>query len=247
MQQNDVFDSKGLQNTEVYDILNIVKGMVINMIVIKDGKQFGVKLRKARADKGLKIHEMAKEFGVNKSSISRWESGDTTRFKDETISKICVHYGLDINYLLGSEDTGMVKVEDFIKYVPEKKIPLIGVIAAGQPLYAEENIEGYISYDGNDGAEYFALRVKGDSMNAARIEEGDILIIRRQSYVENGEIAAVMVNGDNATVKKFHQNNSTVVLMPMSRNPVHQPQVYDLNETKVEVLGKVVENKINFN
>ena len=123
----------------------------------------------------------------------------------------------------------------------------MGVIAAGQPLYAEENIEGYTYYEGVMGEEYFALKVKGDSMNAARIEEGDILIIRRQSYVENGEIAAVMVNGDNATVKKFHQEGGTVILMPMSRNPIHQPQVYDLKETKIEVLGKVIENKMIFN
>lgn len=216
-------------------------------MVIKDGKQFGAKLRKAREDRKLKIHQIAEKLGVNKSSISRWESGETTRFKDETIARICTVYGLDINYLIGSEDNGLVGKDEFIKYVPEKKIPLIGVIAAGQPLYAEENIEGYIYYDGNDGDEYFALKVKGDSMNAARIEEGDILIIRRQSYVENGEIAAVMVNGDNATVKKFHRENNTVVLMPMSRNPEHQPQVYDLRETKIQILGKVVENKINFN
>lgn len=215
-------------------------------MVIKDGKQFGAKLRKAREDKKIKIHQIAEKFGVNKSSISRWESGETTRFKEETLSKICTIYGLDINYLIGSEDNGLVGKDELIIYTPEKKIPLIGVIAAGQPLYAEENIEGYIYYDGNDGDEYFALRVKGDSMNAARIEEGDILIIRRQSYIENGEIAAVMVNGDNATVKKFHRENDTVVLIPMSRNPVHQPQVYDLKETRVEILGKVIENKISF-
>jgi len=214
---------------------------------IKDPVQFGAKLRKAREDKKIKIHQIASEFGVNKSSISRWESGEITRFKEETISKICTIYGLDINYLIGSQDNGLIGKEELIRYVPQKRIPIMGVIAAGLPLYAEENIEGYTYYEGTEGDEYFALKVKGDSMNAARIEEGDILIIRRQSYVENGEIAAVMVNGDNATVKKFHQEGSTVVLMPMSRNPVHQPQVYDLRETKIEVLGKVIENKMIFN
>ena len=214
---------------------------------IKDPVQFGAKLRKAREDKKIKIHQIASEFGVNKSSISRWESGEITRFKEETISKICTIYGLDINYLIGSQDNGLIGKEELIRYVPQKRIPSMGVIAAGLPLYAEENIEGYTYYEGTEGDEYFALKVKGDSMNAARIEEGDILIIRRQSYVENGEIAAVMVNGDNATVKKFHQEGSTVVLMPMSRNPVHQPQVYDLRETKIEVLGKVIENKMIFN
>ena len=214
---------------------------------IKDPVQFGAKLMKAREDKKIKIHQIASQFGLNKSSISRWESGEISRFKEETISKICTIYGLDINYLIGSEDTGLVGKEDIIRYVPQKRIPIMGEIAAGLPLYAQENIEGYTYYEGIDGEEYFALKVKGDSMNAARIEEGDILIIRHQSYVDNGEIAAVMVDGDNATVKKFYQENDTVVLMPVSRNPQHQPQVYDLKETKIEVLGKVIENKMIFN
>lgn len=124
------------------------------------------------------------------------------------------------------------------------RIPILGRIAAGLPLYAEQNIEGYTLTDLNGGAEYFALRVSGDSMNAARIEEGDIIIVRRQDEVENGELAVVMVGDEDATVKRFYDTGSTVTLMPQSTNPEHQPQIYDLKKTRIRVLGKVVEIKI---
>ena len=124
------------------------------------------------------------------------------------------------------------------------RIPILGRISAGLPLYAEQHIEGYTLTDLNGGAEYFALRVAGDSMNAARIQDGDILIVRRQDEVENGEVAVVMVGDDDATVKRFYATGSTVTLMPQSTNPDHQPQIYDTTKTSIRVIGKVVEVKI---
>lgn len=124
------------------------------------------------------------------------------------------------------------------------RIPILGRISAGMPLYAEQYIEGYTLTDLNGGAEYFALRVSGDSMNAARIQDGDILIVRRQEEVENGEVAVVMVGDEDATVKRFYATGSTVTLMPQSTNPAHQPQIYDIATTSIRVVGKVVEVKI---
>lgn len=124
------------------------------------------------------------------------------------------------------------------------RIPILGRISAGQPLYAEQHIEGYTLTDLNGGAEYFALRVSGDSMNAARIQDGDVLIVRRQDEVENGEVAVVMVGDEDATVKRFYATGSTVTLMPQSTNPGHQPQIYDVSKTKIQVIGKVVKVEI---
>ena len=124
------------------------------------------------------------------------------------------------------------------------RIPILGRISAGLPLYAEQHIEGYTLTDLNGGAEYFALRVSGDSMNAARIQDGDILIVRRQDEVENGEVAVVMVGDDDATVKRFYATGSTVTLMPQSTNPDHQPQIYDTTKTSIRVIGRVV--KVEF-
>lgn len=119
--------------------------------------------------------------------------------------------------------------------------PLLGTVRAGLPMYAEENIEGYIPIRQTDGAKYFWLNIRGDSMNAAGMNEGDQILVREQPEVENGEIAVVLVNGDEATVKTFRQEGNLVILTPRSSNPVHQPQVYDLKRTPVRILGRVIE------
>lgn len=133
-----------------------------------------------------------------------------------------------------------------ISYAPTQRIPILGRISAGLPLYADEQIEGYTYTDLNHGGEYFALRVHGDSMNAIRIYDGDLLIIRKQDVVEDGEIAVVMVNDDEATVKCWHRRENIVMLEPKSTNPTHQMQIYDAKETPIRVIGKVVQNQIMY-
>lgn len=124
---------------------------------------------------------------------------------------------------------------------PAQVAPLLGTVRAGLPMYAVENIEDYIPIRQTDGAKYFWLNIRGDSMNAAGMNEGDQILVREQPEVENGEIAVVLVNGDEATVKCFRQEGDLVILTPRSSNPAHQPQVYDLKKTPVRVLGRVVE------
>lgn len=105
------------------------------------------------------------------------------------------------------------------------------------------HIEGYTYTERNGGSEYFALRVEGNSMNAMRIFDGDILIVRRQDIVENEEIAVVMVGDDAATVKRFYQSGNSVTLCPQSTDSSLLLQKYALSETRIRVLGKVVKNK----
>ena len=124
-------------------------------------------------------------------------------------------------------------------------VPLVGTVAAGQPMLAVENIEGYFPVPAEymPNAQSFMLKVKGDSMNAAGINEGDYVIVRKQDIVDNGDIAVVLVNGDEATVKRFSRTDNTVVLTPQSMNPAHQVQIYDTKDVPVRVLGKVVESR----
>lgn len=131
-----------------------------------------------------------------------------------------------------------------IDFTSLKRIPILGRIAAGMPIYAEENIEGYTYTDLNGGHEYFGLRVRGDSMDAAGIKDGYIVIVRRQDVVDNGQIAAVLINGEDATLKRFSQSGNIVTLMPQSTNPIHHPFVFDLKDTDVDILGLVV--KVEF-
>ncbi len=130
---------------------------------------------------------------------------------------------------------------------PALVAPLLGTVRAGLPMYAEENIEGYIPIRQTDGAKYFWLNVRGDSMNAAGLDEGDQILIREQPEAENGQLAVVLVNGNEATVKYFRREGDLVILTPRSFNPGHQPQVYDLKKTPVRVLGLVVECRKVFN
>ena len=124
--------------------------------------------------------------------------------------------------------------------------PLLGTVRAGLPMYAEENIEGYIPIMQADGAKYFWLRVRGDSMNAAGIADGDEILVRQQPEVENGQIAVVLVNGDEATVKRFSRQGNVVSLAPQSYNPEHQVQLYNTDDTPVSVVGLVVECRKKF-
>ena len=125
------------------------------------------------------------------------------------------------------------------------KSPILGTIRAGEPIIAEENILGYTYSDYcNRGDTYFALYVIGDSMNNCRIFEGDTVIVRQQSVVDNGEIAVVRIDDEEATIKKFFRNGDNVTLMPSSTNPAHKPRTLNLSQTRVDVLGKVVEVKI---
>lgn len=209
----------------------------------------GQRIESRRKELGLTLDDIATEIGVAKSTVQRYEKGTIEKIKLPVIEAIARVLSIDPAWLCGKTDQMIPKkplpkdIEpiDLSNY---HRIPILGRIAAGLPIYAEQNIEGYTLTNLNGGAEYFALRVVGDSMNAARIQEGDLLIVRRQQEVENGEIAVVMVNNDDATVKRFYASNTTVTLMPQSTNPTHQPQIYDLSSTTIEVLGKVV--KVEF-
>lgn len=201
-------------------------------------------IKKLRESHGMSQAEFGEIAGVTYQAVSAWESG-IKEPRMGAIQRIADYFGLKKSNIIeeGGLDDGFIA--GIMPYKPNHKIPILGNISAGLPLYAEQHIVGYTTTDLNGGAEYFALRVTGDSMNAARINDGDTLIVRRQEIVENGEIAVVMVDGENATVKRFRKDGYLVTLYPQSNNPVHEPQVYDLRKTEVKVLGKVVRIQIN--
>jgi repressor LexA len=206
------------------------------------------RIKQRRLALGLSYQDLANASGLSKSTLQRYETGAIGNIPLDRID--CLSKGLRVSpeWLLGWDEQQRTAeaghTNQMYPYKPTHRIPILGRISAGLPLYAEENIEGYMMTELNGGAEYFALRVKGDSMTAARIYDGDILVVRRQDHVENGQIAVVLVNGDEATVKKFYRTDTTVSLVPQSLNPEHQLQIYDVSKTEVKVLGLVVQNVI---
>ena len=201
----------------------------------------GERIRALRLQNGLTMEELAQKIGLQKAAIYKYENGIVVNLKRDVVEKLAQVFGVSPSYIMCLEDE---LPADVVPYAPTHKIPILGRISAGLPLYAEEQVEGYTYTELNGGAEYFALRVTGDSMTAARINEGDLLIVRRQETVDNGQVAVVMVDGDEATVKRWHQDGDTITLMPQSYNPKHQPQVYDAKKTSVRVIGLVVKVEI---
>ena len=209
---------------------------------------FGHKLRELRKRNGYSMDRLAEFYNakfdgkLNKSTISRYENGLQEPIFT-VVRNFAELFSVTTDYLTGNTELP----EEAVPYNPIMyKIPILGYIAAGLPLYADEHIEGYTYTELNHGGEYFALRIKGDSMTAANIPNGSLVTVRVQPQVENGEIAAVRVNDENATVKRFKKDKNIVQLIPQSYNPEHQIQIYDLKKDKIDIIGKVVECKVEF-
>ena len=207
------------------------------------------RIRERRLELGLTVEDLAKKMGYkDKSSISKIENGKADIPQSKVVA-FARALETSTAYLMGIDEekehtpslpTGAIPVR------AGPMIPVLGEVRCGRPMYAEENISGYISYQGVSGDQYFALRAVGDSMNAAGICDGDTVIVRRQDAVDPGTIAVVCVNGDEATLKRFRQEGDTVFLSPQSYDPRYQVQVYDLKKTPVHIMGRVMEVRKTF-
>lgn len=206
-----------------------------------DRQVFAQRFAQLLAQSEENTRTVGQKLSLDPGTVSRYANGLITP-KLPTVHMLANLFGVEPGWLMG-EDTPAIP--EAFPVSPTRKIPLLGQIAAGVPIYAEENIEGYLWTDHNHGAEYFGLRVRGDSMNAAGIADGDIVIVRKQDIVEDGDIAVVLVD-ESATVKRYHQEGETVVLIPQSTDPANQVQLYSLKDHVVKVLGRVVENRKMF-
>lgn len=205
-------------------------------------------------EKGINKVELSKGSKVPYTTIVNFYENGTDNVKLSTLKKLSKYFKVSLDYIADDdteekEESVRYKISDLLSISTNKKIPIVGVIRAGEPILAEQNIIGNVELPSefiNQDDEYFGLRIIGNSMNLSRIFEGDIVIVRKQNSVENGEIAIVLVDGENATVKKFYQTDTTVTLIPNSSDPIHSPKVYDLTKIPIVVLGKVVKAIIDF-
>ena len=192
-------------------------------------------LKQLRKRKGMQQIELASSLGVSRSTIAMYEKGD--RMPDyEMMKTIAKFFNVDLNYLYG--------------IAPKKGvcIPVYGSVAAGIPIEAITDIEDYeeITEDMARTGNFAALKIKGASMEP-RIVDGDVVIVRLQDDVDNGDIAIVMVNGDEATCKKIKKTPEGVLLI--SINPNYEPMFYtnrEIEEKPVKIWGKVVELRAKF-
>lgn len=204
---------------------------------------FSKNLNYYMSKKGLTTADLANSLSLPFSTVADWVHGRKYPRMDK-VQLIADFFGV-LKSALTEDHLSLPNGANIIDLSKYRSLPVLGRIPAGLPLYAEQNIEGYTLTELDDDEEYFALRVEGNSMNAARIQEGDLLIVRCQPEVDDGEIAIVMVGEEDATVKRFYHTDTTVTLMPQSTNPIHKPQVYDLKTTPIKILGKVVQVKFS--
>lgn len=184
--------------------------------------------------KGLTQKELAAMIGAKHNSVSNWEH-DQNKPDTDTILQLCKILEISPSYLIsGSEDAAL---PSNVFPISTKKIPLLGEIACGMPIFCNQDFESYVEV-GSDLRADFAVRARGDSMINARIHDGDIVFIREQPIVENGEIAAVCIE-DEATLKRVYISGKTVTLV--AENPAYEPIVYQLDETpNIRILGKAI-------
>ena len=196
--------------------------------------EFGKVFKNLRKDNNLTQSELAKKLGVATSTVGMYERAQ--REPDfETLEKIAAFFGVNMNTLLGN-NSGKNPLSG-------TKIPVLGKVAAGIPITAVENILDYeeISSETAASGEFVALKIQGSSMEP-RMYDGDVVIVRVQSSVENGEIAVVMVDGSEATVKKIQFHPNGIFLKPF--NPSYDPIFYsneEIEKLPVHIFGKVVE------
>lgn len=207
----------------------------------------GEKIKQARLDKGLTQEELASKLGYkSRSSVNKIETGgrDIPRSQIKKIAEILQVSPIS---LLGFEDepparddiSVLSKRYDNILPVKLKRFPLLGEIACGEPIFANEDKESYVMADMDIHAD-FCLRAKGDSMINARIFDGDLVFVSKMPIVDNGDIAAVIIE-DEATLKRVYYDREGNLLQLVAENPRYKPLVYSGEELDhIRILGKAV-------
>ncbi|MBR3610025.1 MAG: helix-turn-helix domain-containing protein [Oscillospiraceae bacterium] len=198
----------------------------------------GSKIYDLRKKNNMTLEDVGDIVGVGKSTVRKWETGEIANMRRDKIAKLAEALHTTPAYLMGwEEETETPSAENIIPIPKMAKIPLIGKIACGEPITATENLEGFVSAPENIPAD-FALTCKGDSMIGARILDGDIVLIRQQPDVDDGEIAAVLIDGE-ATLKRVHKKAGCLILNPA--NPSYEPIVITGEElADVRIIGKAV-------
>ena len=205
----------------------------------------GNRLKQLREEKGLSQSEGAKIIGVGRTTYLKWENGENQPTRK--LDQLSQFFGVSIDYLLGKSDVKNIKSKNL--HSRGIRIPVLGRVVAGIPIEAVEEILDYeeITPELAATGEFFALKIRGHSMEP-RMMEGDVVIVRKQEDVESGDVAIVLVNGNEATVKRVKKQEEGITLIATNTS-VYEPHFYSNKEIKnlpVQILGKVVELRGKF-
>ena len=206
-----------------------------------DNNNIGYRIFKVRKNKKITRKQIADFLGVHETTIKRYEDGDTKKLPTDRLEKIAKYLNTSIEYLMGWD-------EDTKSNSKGIQIPVLGTVPAGIPISAIEDIIDYeeIPKSWENQGEFFGLKIKGDSMYPT-LENGDVVIVKKQSTADNGDTVIVMVNGDDATCKRYERSDTGIMLIP--NNNAYAPTFYTNEEIEalpLTIIGKVVELRRKF-
>lgn len=210
-------------------------------------KSVGKLIYDRRTELGITQKEVADFVGVSEATVSRWESGHIDNMRRDRIAALSKILRMSPLAIMGIDDDLSSRLPNMVSVEARTfRVPIVGRVAAGRPIVADEEIVGYEYIDNKyskDGHEYFGLRIVGKSMEPT-IMDGDIVIVRRQNYVENGEIAIVLIDGEEATAKEVKESADGITLIGHN-TAVYTPHFYSAQEVKnlpVQIIGRVVQS-----
>ena len=210
-------------------------------------EQIGQRIRARRKVCSMTQTALGDAVGLNKSTIQRYESGKIDTIKLPVLAAIAQTLNVSAAWLTGQsphaepEAAPTLNWNDFdnLRPIGTKRFPILGEIACGEPIFAQEERELFVTAEDSIRAD-FCLVARGDSMIGARIYDGDYVFIREQPMVENGEIAAVII-GEEATLKRVYYDRAHNWLQLVAENPAYPPLVYhDEQLEEIRILGKAV-------
>lgn len=200
-------------------------------------------IKTRRAELNLTLEDIGKYVGVGKSTVKKWESGQIENMRRDKIALLANILQVDPAVFITDEDSAIEK--DLLSQHPEifrpkmRKVPLLGKVACGQPIYSPSFDDGFALINDDIPAD-FALIAKGDSMTGVGIRDGDVVFFREQDMVDNGQIAAVFVD-DEVTLKRVVYYREKNKLILYSENPTFEPLVYIGEELDhIHIIGRAV-------
>lgn len=206
-----------------------------------DNNNIGYRIFKVRKNKKITRKQIADFLGVHETTIKRYEDGDTKKLPTDRLEKIAKYLNTSIEYLMGWDEDTKANSKGI-------QIPVLGTVPAGIPISAIEDIIDYeeIPKSWENQGEFFGLKIKGDSMYPT-LENGDVVIVKKQSTADNGDTVIVMVNGDDATCKRYERSDTGIMLIP--NNNAYTPIFYtneEIESLPISIIGKVVELRRKF-
>ena len=202
--------------------------------------KLGDKLKKVRMDNNMSMEELKNllnnkyDLNISKSMISRWENGKSEPI-NTYLSAYAKEFNLDMNNLLDIDLSQIPGIKMIKKFV---NVPILGEIACGEPIFCQQNYDGFFQIDEDLDRPDFCLVANGDSMIDVGIHDGDLIFMRQTPVVENGKIAGVLID-DTTTLKRFYKNDHEIILQP--ENKSYSPIIIREDDGRnIRILGEMI-------